>query len=420
MDDIDVRDMTRLKKALVLSERQRQVDACKPHVSKKGMEQRDSKAKSVVTKRDVANNVIHLKHLIQTCTTLDKEKKKTLTRIEGEHHAWKLKHKGLINNCKISEMEETFVHPPGFRYHANGDTRKVHKNSLDPKRRISARDIYELSSGKSCHKDEEKLHQEFKKEIEETEKALEEIKSSKELNDINKRINKVRSSLTFLRAHANDRYPQPKTYYNSSLFEKKREPRRGRYLKPNCVACENRLKEDLNFAINQKVSTPSFKQRWNPAPRGYFCNSDLSVKSSTLFQRTTSRTGKKGDMDNSVKQRKSAPVFSLTKRSPEAALPLSKTESTPATLSKKVISRSPLARSPKSMSGLRCKNNHPETKPSDNTLSGEAGLGEDVEYAIKTLKKVETLQDIEVNPHTINSKFKTWIIMNVIYINGTQ
>ena len=276
---------------------------------------------SVNQTTDCPQNLAHSKKLANTFEELDKQKSKSVAKINGEKHLLKLKYKGLLKKQDCDpEIEETFFLQPGFRFHRNGDLRKIKDPRViaDVERKASTlsslaksnssvQSLGSRSKGKSQTSTTSvakstqatgegdgpvKKSPNVEKTIAEIERDLKEIKLDKDLININRRIRDVRSSLTFIRAHANDFKPSipfivqdHQNMFSSSHATKDCKPgsvesikRLSKHFnKINCSACENRLKHD--HVKTSPERSPTHNQKWQSAPRWVYV-AQLESKSS--------------------------------------------------------------------------------------------------------------------------------------------
>ena len=111
----DEQNLGELQRLLDICERQRRVERCVVNTGRaKGpVATGASGGRSLVP--ECPENILLMKRLIQTCTHLDRDRKKALSRLNAEKQHWKIKHSDLLQKSNVSELEETFLHPPGFR-----------------------------------------------------------------------------------------------------------------------------------------------------------------------------------------------------------------------------------------------------------------------------------------------------------------
>ena len=285
-------------------------------------------------------NLAQSRKLVNTCEEIEKQKCKSIARMNGEKHLLKLKYKGLLKNEERSHgIEETFFLQPGFRFRRNGDTRKIRDPRViaEVDHRLPSRSLLSLarsnnsiqsigsqsskgqgqkslasgdsktSTGEGDGPVKKQSSVNVEQTIQEIERDLKRIKHDKDLININRRIQDVQSSLTFVRAHANDYKPaipyvvqDHHKIFNSSghnlpdsqpgsMENIKRLSRH--YSKINCPACENRLKHE-----NEKISSPEKSQskhvqRWQSAPRGIYV-SQMESKTTSHYNKRPTKSAK--------------------------------------------------------------------------------------------------------------------------------
>lgn len=263
-------------------------------------------------------NLIESRKCAVVCEEIEKAKSKSLARINGEKHLLKLKYKGLIKDDEDDDITRTFFLQPGFRFHSNGDIRKLRDPRVltdnDPVKKRSALSLVKsnlshqsLSSKTSSinlkktnsHvstnswkgngdglKKPEQVKVNIDKAIKEIERDLASMKSDKDLIDINRKIHDVRHSLTFVRAHSNDykpdvRYISVNTDDQEQFLRKLRDhgvsekcsindKLSRRCTRLNCVACEFRLKCGNQKEQMHLESPDKHLKRWETAPRGSY------------------------------------------------------------------------------------------------------------------------------------------------------
>ena len=186
-------------------------------------------------------NVIELRKLLNTWDDIDKAKRRVMSKLSGETYMLKLKYRELLTGENSGSTDDTLLLPPGFRYHANGEPKKVNKRRFAKSKFVETGsqngsvDVCEISSVHMANQDTEGTDA-IDKDIKTTAKLLQETDADRKLHAINRRLSKVKGNLSNLRAKSADSVARPITKRTSPTR------RTGTRSTKQCEACFTRLK----------------------------------------------------------------------------------------------------------------------------------------------------------------------------------
>ena len=148
-------------------------------------------------------NTVELRMLIDKLSSIEKNKRRRISNLDSERYLMKLKYKELLTGKATTMSEDMLLLPPGFRYHANGEPKKV---KTGPLRLAKTRALGKTNIRNSATSEGSEQPTNQPKSIEDdilaTEEALQDTKRDRALHAISRKISNVRCKMTFLRAHS--------------------------------------------------------------------------------------------------------------------------------------------------------------------------------------------------------------------------
>ena len=248
-------------------------------------------------------NVVELRKLLLACQHIERDRKKSISRINNEKQLMRKTYKRNLSAEELVKEGSTFDLAPGFRFKRNGDlkssdskTTTREKSVANIEKRLSSLFISrykrtvsqeQLSPGGDAGTVARKLSRaEINREISQIEKELRELKTNSNIVNINNRIISVKDQLSHVKISVKSsdtkkevsrlqKPEKPNLRPKSNETKKKKEFSTDRFSRKfsrmNCAACEARLKHS-STDISEKGRKTSSKPavRWESAPSGVY------------------------------------------------------------------------------------------------------------------------------------------------------